>query len=166
MVAIKEVAKPPLNIDLIGEYVRWNNFLDVLPHPQGPGPLFTGQWNLYAQNPDSSSHLFAIAFIFLIAGHMYRTNFEIGHNMKDLLDAHILSSKCHATRCLRTLCLSEESLVIQLEEIQVDDKLHFVEEPVEIMDREAKRLKQSRVPIVKVQWNSRRGPEFTWERED
>ncbi|KAL8247845.1 hypothetical protein R6Q59_009061 [Mikania micrantha] len=40
------------------EYVRWNNFLNVLPHPQGLGPLFTGQWNLYAQNPDSSSHLF------------------------------------------------------------------------------------------------------------
>ena len=44
-----------------GEYVRWNNFLDVLPHPQGLGPLFTGQWNLYAQNPDSSSHLFGTA---------------------------------------------------------------------------------------------------------
>lgn len=40
-----------------GEYVRWNNFLDVLPHPQGLGPLFTGQWNLYALNPDSGSHL-------------------------------------------------------------------------------------------------------------
>ncbi|GKC00908.1 hypothetical protein Tco_0987044 [Tanacetum coccineum] len=39
-------------------------------------------------------------------------------------------------------------------------------EPVEIMDREVKRLKQSRIPIVKVRWNSRRGPEFTWERED
>ncbi|KAL5644180.1 hypothetical protein ACJX0J_003532 [Zea mays] len=95
-----------------GEYVRWNNFLDVLPYPQGLGPLLTGQWNLYAQNPDSSNHLFgttqgagtailtllggfhpqtqslwltdiahhhlAIAFIFLIAGHMYRTNFGIG----------------------------------------------------------------------------------------
>ncbi|GJZ01767.1 putative reverse transcriptase domain-containing protein [Tanacetum coccineum] len=48
----------------------------------------------------------------------------------------------------------------------VDDKLHFMEEPVEIMDREVKRLKQSRIPIVKVRWNSRRGPEFTWERED
>ncbi|GKG37317.1 hypothetical protein Tco_0447490, partial [Tanacetum coccineum] len=42
----------------------------------------------------------------------------------------------------------------------------FIEEPVEIMDREVKRLKQSRIPIVKVRWNSRRGPEFTWERED
>ncbi|GJZ58776.1 putative reverse transcriptase domain-containing protein [Tanacetum coccineum] len=39
-------------------------------------------------------------------------------------------------------------------------------EPVEIMDQEVKRLKQSRIPIVKVRWNSRRGPEFTWERED
>ncbi|GJS83483.1 hypothetical protein Tco_0750024 [Tanacetum coccineum] len=57
-------------------------------------------------------------------------------------------------------------LAIPLDEIQIDDKLHFIEEPVEIMDREVKRLKQSRIPIVKVRWNSRRGPEFTWERED
>ncbi|GJV75080.1 reverse transcriptase domain-containing protein [Tanacetum coccineum] len=60
----------------------------------------------------------------------------------------------------------DEPLAIPLEEIQIDDKLHFIEEPVEIMDREVKRLKQSRIPIVKVRWNSRRGPEFTWERED
>ncbi|GJT26219.1 ribonuclease H-like domain-containing protein [Tanacetum coccineum] len=53
-----------------------------------------------------------------------------------------------------------------LEGIHVDDKLQFVEEPVEIMEREIKRLKQSRIPLVKVHWNSRRGPEFTWERED
>ncbi|GKD83148.1 hypothetical protein Tco_1349987 [Tanacetum coccineum] len=55
---------------------------------------------------------------------------------------------------------------VPLEGLHVDDKLHFVEEPVEIMDREVKRLKQSRIPIVKVRWNSRRGPEFTWKRED
>ncbi|GJW41934.1 putative reverse transcriptase domain-containing protein [Tanacetum coccineum] len=46
------------------------------------------------------------------------------------------------------------------------DKLHFVEEPVEIVGREVKRLKRSRIPLVKVRWNSKRGPEFTWERED
>ncbi|GKA89130.1 putative reverse transcriptase domain-containing protein [Tanacetum coccineum] len=63
-------------------------------------------------------------------------------------------------------CLSDESLIIPLDEIQLEDKLHFIEEPVEIMDREVKRLKQSRIPIVKVRWNSRRGPEYTWERED
>ncbi|GKC23024.1 putative reverse transcriptase domain-containing protein [Tanacetum coccineum] len=55
---------------------------------------------------------------------------------------------------------------VPLEGLHVDDKLRFVEEPVEIMDQEVKRLKQSRIPIVKVRWNSRRGPEFTWERED
>ncbi|GJU11102.1 putative reverse transcriptase domain-containing protein [Tanacetum coccineum] len=60
---------------------------------------------------------------------------------------------------------ANESLVIPLDEIQLDDKLHFIEEPMEIMDREVKRLKQSRIPIVKVRWNSRRGPEFTWERK-
>ncbi|GKA04368.1 putative reverse transcriptase domain-containing protein [Tanacetum coccineum] len=63
-------------------------------------------------------------------------------------------------------CLSDESLIIPMKELQLNDKLNFVEEPVEIMDREVKQLKQSRIPIVKVRWNSRRGPEFTWERED
>ncbi|GKD12511.1 putative reverse transcriptase domain-containing protein [Tanacetum coccineum] len=51
-------------------------------------------------------------------------------------------------------------------EIQLDDKLHMIEEPVEIVDKEVKRLKQSLIPIVKVRWNSQRGPEFTWKRED
>nr|GEY69845.1 putative reverse transcriptase domain-containing protein [Tanacetum cinerariifolium] len=63
-------------------------------------------------------------------------------------------------------CLSDESLIIPLDEVQLDDKLHFIKEPAEIMDREVKRLKQSRIPIVKVHWNSHRGPESTWERED
>nr|GEX47522.1 putative reverse transcriptase domain-containing protein [Tanacetum cinerariifolium] len=63
-------------------------------------------------------------------------------------------------------CLSGESLLIPLEGLHVDDKLQFVEEPLEIMDCEIKRLKRSRIPIIKVRWNSKRGPEFTWERED
>ncbi|GJV49186.1 putative reverse transcriptase domain-containing protein [Tanacetum coccineum] len=63
-------------------------------------------------------------------------------------------------------CLSDESLVIPMKELRLDDKLNFVEELVEIMDREVKKLRQSRIPIVKVSWNSKRGPEFTWERED
>ncbi|KAD5802774.1 hypothetical protein E3N88_14134 [Mikania micrantha] len=63
-------------------------------------------------------------------------------------------------------CLSDEMLVIPLEEIQIGEQLNFVEEPVEIMDRETKKLKLNKIPIVKVRWNSRRGPEFTWERED
>nr|GEX53869.1 hypothetical protein [Tanacetum cinerariifolium] len=63
-------------------------------------------------------------------------------------------------------CFVNDDVVIPLDEVQLDDKLHFVEKPVEIIDREVKRLKQSRISIVKVRWNSRRGPEFTWERED
>ncbi|GJY85446.1 putative reverse transcriptase domain-containing protein [Tanacetum coccineum] len=54
----------------------------------------------------------------------------------------------------------------KLSRFHIDDKFHFIKEPVEIMDREVKCLKQSRIPIVKIRWNSRRGPEFTWERED
>nr|GEY22089.1 hypothetical protein [Tanacetum cinerariifolium] len=48
-----------------------------------------------------------------------------------------------------------------LDGLRIDDKLYFVKEPVEIMDREIKRLKKSRIPIIKVRWNSKRGPEFT-----
>ncbi|GJT96779.1 putative reverse transcriptase domain-containing protein [Tanacetum coccineum] len=77
-------------------------------------------------------------------------------------------SRVHSTFHVSNLkkCLVDEPLAIPLEEIQIDDKLNFIEEPVEIMDREVKQLKQSCIPIVKVRWNSRRGPEFTWERED
>ncbi|GJT36727.1 putative reverse transcriptase domain-containing protein [Tanacetum coccineum] len=77
-------------------------------------------------------------------------------------------SNVHSTFHISNLkkCLSDESLVIPMKELRLDDKLNFVEEPVEIMDREVKQLKQSRIPIIKVRWNSKRGPEFTWERED
>ncbi|KAI3805345.1 hypothetical protein L1987_27640 [Smallanthus sonchifolius] len=63
-------------------------------------------------------------------------------------------------------CLAEENLHIPLDEVRIDEKMHFVEKPVEIMDREVKKLKRSRIPIVKIRWESKRGPEFTWERED
>nr|GFC05657.1 hypothetical protein [Tanacetum cinerariifolium] len=63
-------------------------------------------------------------------------------------------------------CFVNDDVVIPLDEVQLDDKLHFVDESVEIMDREVKRLKQSQILIVKVRWNSRSGPEFTWECED
>ncbi|GJX28178.1 putative reverse transcriptase domain-containing protein [Tanacetum coccineum] len=60
----------------------------------------------------------------------------------------------------------DEPLAIPLDEIHIDDKLNFIEEPVEIMDQKVKRLKQSCIPILKVRWNLRRGPGFTWERKD
>ncbi|GKE19367.1 hypothetical protein Tco_1426944 [Tanacetum coccineum] len=61
--------------------------------------------------------------------------------------------------CRRTISRSVDGL-------RFDDKLHFVKERVEIIDREVKRLRQICVLIVKVRWNSRRGPEFTWEHKD
>nr|GEZ40708.1 putative reverse transcriptase domain-containing protein [Tanacetum cinerariifolium] len=77
-------------------------------------------------------------------------------------------SKVHHTFHVSNLkkCYSDEPLVMPLEGVHIDDTLLFVEEPVEIMEREIKRLKRSRIPLVKVRWNSRQGPEFTWERED
>jgi hypothetical protein len=63
-------------------------------------------------------------------------------------------------------CLAEESLVLPLEEVRVNEQLHVTEEPVEVLDREIKRLRRSKIPIVKVRWNSKHGPEYTWERED
>ncbi|GKF52946.1 putative reverse transcriptase domain-containing protein [Tanacetum coccineum] len=77
-------------------------------------------------------------------------------------------SRVHSTFYVSNMkkCLSDELLAIPLDEMHIDDKLHFVKELVEIMDHEVKRLKQSRIPIIKVLWNSMRGPGFTWERED
>ncbi|GJU51707.1 retrovirus-related pol polyprotein from transposon TNT 1-94 [Tanacetum coccineum] len=77
-------------------------------------------------------------------------------------------SNVHSTFHISNLkkFLSDESLVIPIKELLLDEKLNFVKEPVEIMDREVKQLKQSRIPKIKVRWNSKRGPEFTWERED
>jgi photosystem I P700 chlorophyll a apoprotein A2 len=105
-----------------GVHVGWDNFLSMKPHPEGLMPFFTGNWGVYAQNPDTSSHVFgtssgagsailtflggfhpqteslwltdmahhhlAIAVIFIVAGHMYRTNFGIGHSIKEILNAH------------------------------------------------------------------------------
>ncbi len=105
-----------------GQHVGWDNFLTTPPHQAGLAPFFSGNWGVYAQNPDTASHVFgtsegagtailtflggfhpqteslwltdiahhhlAIAVIFIIAGHMYRTNFGIGHSIKEILNAH------------------------------------------------------------------------------
>jgi photosystem I P700 chlorophyll a apoprotein A2 len=110
-----------------GVHVGWDNFLSVKPHPAGLAPFFTGNWGVYAQNPDSVNHVFgtsqgagtailtflggfhpqsqslwltdnahhhlAIAVLFIIAGHMYRTNFGIGHSIKDMMNAKTFFGK-------------------------------------------------------------------------
>nr|GEZ15524.1 putative reverse transcriptase domain-containing protein [Tanacetum cinerariifolium] len=76
-------------------------------------------------------------------------------------------SRVHHTFHVSNLkkCYADEPLAMPLEGVYIDDTLQFVEEPVEIMEQEIKRLKRSRIPLVKVRWNSRRGPESTWEHE-
>ena len=105
-----------------GQHVGWDNFLSMSPHPAGIWPFFTGNWAVYAQNPDTAGHIFgtaegagtailtflggfhpqtesmwltdiahhhlAIGCALIVAGHMYRTNFGIGHSMKEIMDAH------------------------------------------------------------------------------
>ncbi|GKF82954.1 hypothetical protein Tco_0244610, partial [Tanacetum coccineum] len=79
--------------------------------------------------------------------------FELPEELKGIHSTfHVLNLK---------KCLAEGEIVVPMEENQLDDKLHMIEELVEIVDKEVKRLKQSRIPIVKVYWNLQRGPEFT-----
>ncbi|GKE71763.1 putative reverse transcriptase domain-containing protein, partial [Tanacetum coccineum] len=63
-------------------------------------------------------------------------------------------------------CLAEPDVQVPLDEIEIDENLRFVEKPIEIVERDVKKLKRRRIPLVKVRWNSRQGAEYTWERED
>nr|GFD05246.1 putative reverse transcriptase domain-containing protein [Tanacetum cinerariifolium] len=70
-------------------------------------------------------------------------------------------SRVHNTLHVSNLkkCHADEPLAVPLDGLHLDDKFHFLEKLVEIVDREVKWLKQSRIPLVKVRWNSKRGPE-------
>ena len=59
-------------------------------------------------------------------------------------------------------CLADETRVVPLEELEIDEQLRFVEEPVEVTDQDIKTRRHSKTPIVRIRWNSKRGPEFTW----
>nr|GEU38168.1 putative reverse transcriptase domain-containing protein [Tanacetum cinerariifolium] len=77
-------------------------------------------------------------------------------------------SSVHDTSHVSNLkkCLVDANLHVPLDEISIEKTLCFVEEPVEIMDREVRSLTRSKIPIIKGCWNSKCGLEFTWERDD
>ncbi|GKE06050.1 putative reverse transcriptase domain-containing protein [Tanacetum coccineum] len=92
--------------------------------------------------------------------------FQIGDKVREVaykLELPEELSRVHNTFHVSNLkkCFADEPLAVSLDGLHYNDKLHFVEEPVEIVDREVKRLKQSRISLIKVRWNSKRGPEFT-----
>ncbi|GKB38624.1 putative reverse transcriptase domain-containing protein [Tanacetum coccineum] len=89
---------------------------------------------------------------------------EVAYKLELLEELSRVHNTFHVSNLKK--CYADEPLAVLLDGLHFDDKLQFVEEPVEIVDREVKRLKRSRIPLVKVRWNSKRGPEFTWERED
>ncbi|GJW04458.1 putative reverse transcriptase domain-containing protein [Tanacetum coccineum] len=88
----------------------------------------------------------------------------VGYNLELPQELSRVHNTFHVSNLKR--CYSDDPLTVSLDGLHVDDKLQFVEEPVEIIDREVKQLRHSRVLIVKVRWNSKRGLEFTWEHED
>nr|GFC79533.1 putative reverse transcriptase domain-containing protein [Tanacetum cinerariifolium] len=94
--------------------------------------------------------------------------FEIGGKVAYKLELPQELSRVHHTFHVSNLkkCYSDEPLVMPLEGVHIDDTLQFMEEPFEVMEREIRRLKRSQIPLVNVRWNFRRGPKFTWERED
>ncbi|GJZ18028.1 hypothetical protein Tco_0554151 [Tanacetum coccineum] len=63
-------------------------------------------------------------------------------------------------------CLAEPDIQVPLDEIEIDENIHFVEEPIKIMERDVKKIKRRIIPLVKVRWNSRQGVEYTWEHKD
>ena len=143
-----------------GQHIRWDNFTSTLPHPEGLTPFFTGNWGVYAENPDTAKHIFgtaegagtailtflggfhpqtqsmwltdiahhhlAIAIVFIFAGHMYRTNWGIGHSMKEILEAHkgpltgeghkglyeILTTSWHAQLAINLAMMGSLSIIV------------------------------------------------------
>nr|GFB16172.1 putative reverse transcriptase domain-containing protein [Tanacetum cinerariifolium] len=113
----------------------------------------------------------ALSVLYLTSAHLrYVGPFKVMERVGDVaykLELPEELSKVHNTFHVSNLkkCHADEPLAVPLDGLHFDDKLYFVEELVEIVDCEVKRLKQIRIPLVKVRWNSKRG-EFTWERED
>nr|GEV93043.1 putative reverse transcriptase domain-containing protein [Tanacetum cinerariifolium] len=101
-------------------------------------------------------------------GGMYFIWVPLIGDVRTLIMDETHASSVHDTFYVSNLknCLADASLHVPLDEIKIDKTLRFVEEPIEIMDREVRSLKRSKISLAEVRWNPKRGPKFTWERED
>ena len=63
-------------------------------------------------------------------------------------------------------CVTDEAVLILLDDIQVDESLNYIERPIEFLDRKTKVLRNKEVKLVNVQWQHHSGSEWTWEPED
>nr|GEY31383.1 hypothetical protein [Tanacetum cinerariifolium] len=78
----------------------------------------------------------------------------------------VLLKYLHGREWYDLKCLAEPDVQVSLEEIEIDENLRFVKDPIKIVERGVKKLKRKRISLVKVHWNSQQGVEYTWERED
>ncbi|GJU28487.1 putative reverse transcriptase domain-containing protein [Tanacetum coccineum] len=88
----------------------------------------------------------------------------VAYRLKLLQELSFIHDTFHVSNLKK--CLAEPDVHVHLDEIDIDENLHFVEEPIEIVERDVKKLKRRRIPLVKVRWNSQQGAEYTWEHED
>ncbi|GKE84098.1 putative reverse transcriptase domain-containing protein [Tanacetum coccineum] len=89
---------------------------------------------------------------------------EVAYKLKLLEELSRVHNTFHVSNLKK--CHVDEPLAVLLDGLHFDDKVQFIEESIEIIDREVKQLKRTHIPLVKVRWSSRRGPEFTWGGED
>ncbi|GJU72767.1 putative reverse transcriptase domain-containing protein [Tanacetum coccineum] len=144
--AIRDSFRLLLRLFTFDRWSKWHYIL-TLKDILGACVLDSGKWNV------------ASSIVFCRSPIMWA---DVGEDLPEELNG--VHDTFHVSNLKK--CLADPTLQVPLDEIRVDAKLNFVEEPVEILEREFKKLKRSRIAIVKVWWNSKRGPEFTWERED
>ncbi|XP_024963133.1 uncharacterized protein LOC112503302, partial [Cynara cardunculus var. scolymus] len=71
----------------------------------------------------------------------------VAYKLKLPQELNAIHNTFHASNLKK--CLADDSLIMPLEDVQVDDQLHLIEEPIEILDREVKQLKRSKILILK-----------------
>jgi hypothetical protein len=89
---------------------------------------------------------------------------EVAYILELPMELSNIHPKFHVSHLRK--CLADESTYVPLNDIEVDERLNYIEEPVAILDRKEKRLRDKVIKQIKVQWKHRKGSEATWELKD